>query len=117
MMARRIVMASVILALLAGTMPPAEAQQDVRGVQLGQQGLKVIDEKCLVCHNRQRIEDAVRQRRDMEKITVLMQKKGAVLTEHERQVMNHFWRKKLFKTKEEKGVFPGQQGGAAPPLQ
>jgi hypothetical protein len=112
-MERRIVLASVILATLAGAIPPAVAQEDVRGVHLRQQGLKVIDEKCLACHNRQRIEDAVRQRKDMEKITLLMEKKGAVLTENERQVMNHFWRKKLFKTKE---VGAKQQNWGAPAL-
>lgn len=113
-MKRPIVPTCLVFAVLTGAISTAAAQQEVRGVQLRQQGLKVIDEKCLVCHNRQRIEDAVRQRKDMEKITLLMEKKGAVLTEKERQVMNHFWRKKLFKTREEKGL-SGQQGGAAAP--
>src|SRR3974390_1465214 len=111
----RIVPASLILAVMAGTNAKAVAQQDVRGVKLREQGLKVIDEKCLVCHNRQRIEDAVRQRKDMERITLLMEKKGAVLTDNERQVMNHFWHKKLFKTKEETG-HSGPRGGPAAPL-
>ncbi len=110
-MGRRIVPASTIIVLLAAAMP-ATAQQDVRGIHLRAQGLKVIDEKCLVCHNRQRIEDAVRQRKDMERITRLMEKKGAVLTENERQVMNHFWRKKMFKTKEER-EHSGTLGGPA----
>ncbi len=113
-MERRIVPACVILVVMAGTAQPAVAQQDVRGVQLRQQGLKVIDEKCLVCHNRQRIEEAVRQRKDMERITRLMEKKGAALTENERQVMNHFWRKKLFKSKAESGP-SGKQGGVSSP--
>ncbi len=114
-MKRRIVPASAIIGFMAGAALPAAAQQDVRAIHLRQEGLKVIDEKCLVCHNRQRIEDAVRQRKEMERITRLMEKKGAVLTENERQVMNHFWRKKMFKTSEEKAP-AGQQGETAPSL-
>lgn len=111
-MKRPIVPTCLVLAVLAGTVHPVVAQHDVRGVQLRQEGIKVIDEKCLVCHNRQRIEDAVRQKKDMERITLLMEKKGASLTETERQVMNHFWRKKLFKTSEEREP-AGPQGRPA----
>lgn len=113
-MKRPIVSICLVLAVLAGTATAVVAQQEVRGVHLRQQGLKVIDEKCLVCHNRQRIEDAVRQRKDMERITRLMEKKGAALTENERQVMNHFWRKKLFKSTVEPGP-SGKQGGVSSP--
>jgi Tfp pilus assembly protein PilN len=113
-MKRPIVSICLVLAVLAGTATAVIAQQEVRGVHLRQQGLKVIDEKCLVCHNRQRIEDAVQQRKDMERITRLMEKKGAALTENERQVMNHFWRKKLFKSKAESGP-SGKQGGVSSP--
>ncbi len=114
-MKRAIVSICLALTTFAGTATAAVAQQDVRGVRLRQQALKVIDEKCLICHNRQRIEDAVRQRKDMERITRLREKKGAALTENERQVMNHFWRKKMFKTREEKSP-SGQQGETIPSL-
>ncbi len=114
-MKRAIVSVWLSSAALSVMTTAAVAQQDVRGVHLREQGLKVIDEKCLVCHNRQRIEDAVRQKKDMEKITILMEKKGAALTDKELQVMNHFWRKKLFKTREEKGL-SGQEGGTPPSL-
>ena len=61
--------------------------------------LKVIDEKCLICHNRKRIDDAVKERHDMEQILSLMEKKGVVLTESDRSVIGHFWQQKLFKEK------------------
>ncbi len=112
-MGRRIVPAIMVFVLLAGAAMPVVAQQDVRAIHLREQGLKVIDEKCLICHNRQRIEDAMRQRKDMERITRLMEKKGAVLTENERQVMNHFWRKKMFKKEKAPS---GQQGETIPSL-
>jgi hypothetical protein len=75
----------------------AAAQEDVRRVKLRQEGLKVIEEKCLVCHNRQRIDTAIKERKDIERIMRLMEKKGVVVTEKERQVIGHFWQQKVFK--------------------
>ena len=59
----------------------------------------MIEEKCLVCHNRKRIDEAIEQRRNMEKVLLQMEKKGVVLTESERRVMGHFWPQKPFKEK------------------
>jgi hypothetical protein len=78
----------------------AASQEDVRGVKLRVEGLKVIDEKCLACHNRQRIDEAVQERREINQILRRMEKKGVVLTEKEHLVMGHFWGQKVFKTKE-----------------
>jgi hypothetical protein len=89
---------SILLTTVAAS--PALAQEDVRGVKLRNEGPKVIEEKCLVCHNRQRIDAAIKERREMEQILRRMGKKGAVLTEKERRVMGHFWGKKMYKTKE-----------------
>lgn len=89
---------SILLATVATS--PALAQEDVRGVKLRGEGPKVIEEKGLVCHNRQRIDAAIKERREMEQILRRMGKKGAVLTEKERRVMGHFWGKKMYKTKE-----------------
>ncbi len=75
----------------------AAAQEDVRGVKLPQQELKVIEEKCLVCHNRQRIDAAAKEKRDMENILRRMEQKGVTLTEQDRRVMGHFWGQKVFK--------------------
>ncbi len=85
--------AALLLAVFAGTVVAGE---DVRGVKLHQQELKVIEEKCLVCHNRQRIEAAAAERRDMDRILRRMEQKGVVLTEQERQVMGHFRGQKVF---------------------
>ena len=82
---------------------PASAEEDVRRVKTTTPELRVIDEKCLVCHNRKRIDDAVQERKDMEKILSLMEKKGASLTESDRRVIGHFWQQKLFKEKKGEG--------------
>ncbi len=86
--------------LVTATASPALAQEDIRGVKLHGEGLKVIEEKCLVCHNRQRIDAAVKERQEMEQILRRMEKKGVVLTEKDRRVMGHFWGQKMYKTKE-----------------
>ncbi len=82
-----------------GAVSPAVAE-DVRSVKLREQGLKVIEEKCLVCHNRQRIDAAIKEQKDMDKVMRRMEKKGVVVTDKERQVMGHFWRQKIYKAKE-----------------
>ena len=91
------------LLLLAGQSWGTGSQQEVLGVSSREVALKVIDEKCLVCHNRQRIDAAVKSRRDMEKILVQMEKKGVTLTERERQVMGHFWGKNPLKAEPKDG--------------
>jgi len=79
-------------------------QTDVRGITIKQEGLKVIDEKCLVCHNRQRIEDSARERKNMEAIQRIMEQRGAVLTEQERKVLGHFWQQNPFRSGEQHPV-------------
>jgi len=80
-------------------LPHFAAAEDVRGISPPNPELKVIDEKCLVCHNRQRIDDAARERKNMESVLSLMEKKGVSLTENDRRVIGHFWRQKLFREK------------------
>jgi hypothetical protein len=56
---------------------PAFAREEIRGVKLRTEELKVIEEKCLVCHNRQRIDAAMKERQEMEQILRQMEKKGS----------------------------------------
>ncbi|HLO27447.1 MAG TPA: hypothetical protein VK187_15185 [Geobacteraceae bacterium] len=94
----------IVLLLITGFLPSlSSAREDVRGVKVTPPELKVIDEKCLTCHNRKRIDDAVKERRDMEKVLSVMEKKGVVLTESDRSVIGHFWQQKLFKEKKGEG--------------
>ena len=92
-----------VLSLLVISAPSLQAagREEVQGISTRQMGLRVIEEKCLVCHNRQRIEKAVKERRDMERITRQMEKKGAALTDRDRQVIGHFWRQNPFRSKGE----------------
>jgi hypothetical protein len=79
---------------------PVFAQEETRGVKPSGGELKVIEEKCLVCHNRQRIDAAMKARQEMKQILRRMEKKGVVLTEKERRVMGHFWGQKMYRTGE-----------------
>jgi hypothetical protein len=83
-----IVTACMMLAAL--TAGPAFGDEDVRKIQLSEPQLKVIENKCLVCHNRKRIDEAVRQKKDMAGIIKRMEAKGVRLTDSEHRVMGHF---------------------------
>ena len=91
---------------LAVGVASADDRVEVRGVAPTPQGLKVIEEKCLVCHNRQRIDAAIKSRRDMERILVRMEKKGVSLTAQEREVMAHYWKKSPFRSGAKRSVPP-----------
>jgi hypothetical protein len=91
----------IFMVTIMATTIPAAAQEDVRGVKLhGDEGSKVIEEKCLACHNRQRIDKAIKEREEMVQVIKRMEKKGVVLTEMEHQVIGHFWGQKLYDTKD-----------------
>jgi hypothetical protein len=86
-----------IMAMVAGGQVPAACQEDVRGISLPRAENRLIDEKCLGCHNRQKIDAAVKQRKSMEKIMRQMEEKGVTLTDADRQVLGHFWQQDPFK--------------------
>jgi hypothetical protein len=98
-MTGKTIVSIALLINIAVASSPATAQEDLRGVKYSLPELKVIDEKCLTCHNRKRIDDAVQERKDMEKVLSLMEKKGVALTDSDRSVIGHFWQQKLFKEK------------------
>ncbi len=53
---------------------------------------KVFETKCLTCHNKDRIDMALRQKKDMNKVTTSMEKKGLKLSDKEREVLGIFWK-------------------------
>ena len=52
---------------------------------------KVIDTRCTICHTRQRVDIAIRERKNMEKIEQQMLHHGAVLSPREKEVLGAFW--------------------------
>ena len=110
MMIRRMLNAATVVLITILAVVPALAQQDVRGVKPAEPALKVIEEKCLICHNKKRIDAAIKERKDMEKILRRMEKKGAVLTENERRVIGHFRYEKPLKGKEGEAAPQEQKG-------
>ena len=90
-----IVAAVLAVAVPAGGMEP----KDVVGIDAAPAALQVIEEKCLECHNRQRIEESAKQRERIEHVLQRMEQKGAVLTDREHEVIGHFWQQSPFKSK------------------
>lgn len=58
---------------------------------------RVIDSKCSICHTRERVDVAIRKRENLQRIEKQMTARGAVLTEHEKEVLGTFWGKPLKK--------------------
>jgi hypothetical protein len=52
---------------------------------------EVIDARCTVCHTRERVDIAIKQRQELEKIEQRMLERGAVLTERDKRVLGTFW--------------------------
>ena len=82
--------AASALLLAAFAAGPSFGAEDLRKVRLSEPQLKVIESKCLACHNRQRIDEAVQKKQDMAVIIKRMETKGVRLTETEHRVMGHF---------------------------
>jgi hypothetical protein len=72
---------------------PAGAETDHLGAHFRdpEEFGKVIDARCAVCHTRERVDLAIRERRDLEKIEAQMVEHGAVLTERDKSVLGTFW--------------------------
>jgi hypothetical protein len=75
----------------------ANAQQDVRGLRIQNDATRIFDEKCLGCHNRKLIDEAVKERRNIDQILQEMEKKGVFLTDKEKKAIGHFSGQKVFK--------------------
>lgn len=103
MMTRKyFVIVSITTVLFFPSLLPA--QVDVRGIKQRNEASRVIEEKCLICHNRQLIDEAIKEREEMEQVLRRMEKKGVVLTGKERRVIGHFWGQKLFSPEKSNGL-------------
>ena len=87
---------------------PLLAEEPKAGTNLGSvQGgefrpdsaVTIIQEKCTRCHTGQRIDAAFSENKDMLKIQQEMEKKGAALSDKERDVMGIYWSQSPFKQK------------------
>jgi len=52
---------------------------------------KVIDNRCGICHSRERVDVAIRQRQSLEKLQQQMIERGAVLDNRDKEVLGTFW--------------------------
>jgi hypothetical protein len=87
---------TLLLALLflpAGLAVAADSAQDLGAHRFGgmEEFNRVIDERCTVCHTRERVDVAIRARKDLEKIRQKMEERGAVLNERDKSVLGTFW--------------------------
>jgi len=70
--------------VILGTAAQAAAQTDFSAFN------DVIERRCTLCHDRQRIDQALSEKKDFGEIVELMIKRGAVLSEREKEVLGTF---------------------------
>ena len=73
---------------------PGLAQQSTlnpEGVRQQQAFEQVIDQRCTLCHTRERIDQARRQGGNLGEIQRRMLDRGAILTEQEQSALKAFW--------------------------
>jgi hypothetical protein len=82
-----------LLVLLAGSAMAADSAQELGAHRFGSMDEfnRVIDERCTVCHTRERVDIAIRARQDAEKVQQRMEERGAVLNERDKSVLGTFW--------------------------
>ena len=100
----RTVLAFAALAVIAAAAPATAVPTSGKnlGAVTGGEftGNQIIDQRCVSCHSRQRIDDAVKQQKDMGAITRTMEQKGVRLTDKEREVLGIYWKQQTpFKSK------------------
>jgi hypothetical protein len=81
------------LLLLAGPALAADSAQNLGAHRFGNMDEfnRVIDERCTVCHTRERVDVAIRNRQNREKLQQQMEERGAVLNERDKSVLGTFW--------------------------
>jgi hypothetical protein len=80
------------LMLLANTAMAAEGAQTFGAHHADMTEFQqILDERCTVCHSRDRVDIAIRERQDLEKLQRQMEERGAVLNERDKSVLGTFW--------------------------
>ena len=100
-MVARIFVAAACVALFPALLQAADLPS---GTNLGavtggevHAGQRLIEDKCAGCHSKERIEAAKKQQKNLAAIVKLMEKQGVVITDRDREVLQHFWTAKAFK--------------------
>lgn len=87
---RRVLTVSLLLLLLPA---PAMTVEDLGAHRFRGMGefQRVLDRRCTVCHTRERVDAAIKTRRNIEYIQQRMLEQGAVLSERDKAVLGTFW--------------------------
>jgi cytochrome c553 len=94
MCVNRVLLGLALTALLAGSQVIA-AVPAVPGEALPFEGAatfqETIEARCTVCHTRERVDEAMRNQADLDKLLQHMVERGAILSERDRKVLGTFW--------------------------
>lgn len=71
----------------------------VTGGDFKKKAHSIIQKKCTTCHSEQVVKDAIAAGKDMQKIQKEMEKRGAVLSANDREVLGIYWNQSPLKEK------------------
>jgi cytochrome c2 len=81
----KITVSFLALTLFLGSTAMAADPNDPKEYQ------EIIEKRCSICHNHERIEEAIKSGQNMNQILNKMMAMGATLTEQEKKVLGTFW--------------------------
>jgi len=90
-----------VLALPVAASAAVRGELDLDAIKSEKAFQEIIDRRCTVCHTRERIDAARREKRDLAEIQRQMEERGAILTPEDKKIMGTFWGSPL-KSAEEK---------------
>jgi cytochrome c-type biogenesis protein CcmH/NrfF len=89
--------ATALISLVLGVVPLCAEEAvsnmgNVRGGDTTQAAHGIIEKKCTTCHSDKLIDSAFTAKKDMAKIQLDMEKKGAKLNSKEQEVLGIYWK-------------------------
>lgn len=83
-----------LLAVLVGT-PAGAALSAVPGeahrLEGGSTFQEIIENRCTICHTRERVDTAIRSQADLDALLRRMIERGAIISERDHKVLGTFW--------------------------
>lgn len=78
--------------LLAGpALAVPDAVHDVHRLQKSDEFQQTIEQRCAICHTRERVDAAISEQVDLDELMQQMIERGAVLSDRDKKVLGTFW--------------------------
>jgi hypothetical protein len=86
-----LVLLVALLALPVSAVAVTGALHDVHRLPGNDEFQSTIEARCTICHTRDRVDEAISQQADLDVLMQRMIERGAILSEHDQNVLGTFW--------------------------